>query len=520
MTPAAAEPRTEIHRSTEAPRPATLLIIERGNHIRMVPITGTMRVGQNLPGVEAEILLNSAITSKKHGVFFHAGDSFYYRDNGSLNGTFYNGTRIPAARSEPSRPVRLLDGDVLRIDRSTLNDPHPDAVEMVFSTRLRPDDQWYRGEFGNNTVVAVGRNIKNGISLPDFMVSRQHASFQKKDNQWYIVDHHSMNGIAVNKRAVIGAAPLSPFDVIRIGNTMMIFLGNSVIFNVAKEQLNPAAGHTKRIVMNVNIQEVRVPKSGGIGKVTLLRDINLDIDSGDFILILGGSGAGKTTFLRALLGVKDYETTGRILFDGLDLKENFSMLKHKLGIVEQFPTTRDNDTVYHTIHDQAISTLSGEYSRKEIQERVDKVMKQMMLESLRNHLLRNLSGGQRKRLEVAVQAIGDQEVFILDEPDSGMDYATRKDLMENLKSCTRSGGVVSVITHAPDDAAELFTKVIVLAKSQSDHVGHLAFYGSVQEALRFFGVSRLSEIVMEINYEGGKGRGDEFIQKFARERSM
>ncbi|MBQ4534369.1 MAG: ATP-binding cassette domain-containing protein, partial [Ruminococcus sp.] len=156
----------------------------------------------------------------------------------------------------------------------------------------------------------------------------------------------------------------------------------------------------------------------------------------------------------------------------------------------------------------------GDYSDDEIHQRVEDIIKRMMLTSLRNNLIKNLSGGQKKRVEVAIQAIGDQEIFILDEPDSGMDFASRVDLMENLKSCTESGGVVSVISHSPDDAAEMFTKVIVLAKSQSDEVGHLAFYGDVPNALKFFGVNKLSEIVMEINYEGGKGRADEFINKF------
>ncbi|MBQ3970114.1 MAG: ABC transporter ATP-binding protein, partial [Clostridia bacterium] len=266
--------------------------------------------------------------------------------------------------------------------------------------------------------------------------------------------------------------------------------------------------------MGVNIADVRA--SRGFSKKTLLNNINLDIESGDFVLILGGSGAGKTTFIRSIMGDNKpgVSVTGQVMFDNMDLYKNFKMLKHKIGFVPQFPTTRDNDTVYNTICDAAEIKLAGEYSKAEIKQRVDHIIEKMMLTKLTNSLLRELSGGQRKRLEVALQAIGDQKVFILDEPDSGMDVATRVDLMVNLKNCTDKGDVVMVISHAPDDAAHLFTKVIVLAKSPRDDVGRLAFYGDVQNAYSFFGVNTLGDIVKIINAEGGQGRVDEYIDKF------
>ena len=93
--------------------------------------------------------------------------------------------------------------------------------------------------------------------------------------------------------------------------------------------------------------------------------------------------------------------------------------------------------------------------------------------------------------------------------------------MEILKEIADNGKIVMVISHEPDDAIDtktreiLFTKVIVLAKSSSDNAGHLAFYGRPQDALEFFGVSRLQDIMIEINppHEGGKGRADYYIAK-------
>lgn len=497
------------------PKPASLLILERGKPVRVVDMSGNMRLGREDPETYSDITLQSSIVSRSHGDFTYIDGFYYYKDNGSLNGTYYNGRKLQNINDRGSRAIRLNDGDVLRIDRTDLRNPHSDAVEIIFSTSFSSDEIWQRFPLGNLTEVTIGRAETNSIRLSDFMASRQHAVMKRTfSGQWMIEDCKSRNGFAVNQEIVAGARQLLPFDVIRIANTTLIFTGDEVIYNSA--DASPAAAQpfvyaNRSVVMNVNIDSVAVP-----GKV-LLKDIHLDIEAGDFILILGGSGAGKTTFVRALLG--EHQANGSILFGGMDLYQNFRMLKHKIGLVPQFSTTRDYDTVYHTISDAAHAKLAGEYSNKEIKKRIEDVIQKMNLVPHKNTMINRLSGGQRKRVEVAIQAIGDQEIFILDEPDSGMDYASRTDLMDNLKNCTANGNIVTVITHSPDDAAHLFTKVIVLAKSQADEIGHLAYYGDVQNALSFFGVSSLRDIVVEINFEGsGKGRGDEFIQKFERTR--
>lgn len=496
------------------PKPATLLILERGKQVRIVSLSGSMNIGRESNDFMNDISLKSGIVSRNHGEFVYDDNAgiYYYRDNNSLNGTFYNGVKLEKLNERGSRAVKLNDGDILRIDCDNLVNPRSDAVVLVFSTKFAMGETWHRYSLYDKTRVNIGRNIENGISLTDFMASRNHAVLERYNNMWYISDSGSVNGLAVNRTTIQGQCPLNIFDVINIANTTLIYLGNEIIYNEVHLNVQKQDYSNRSVVMGVNINEVR------FGNKRLLDNINLDIETGDFILILGGSGAGKTTFIKAVMGSIKDNTDGQVLFENMDLYRNFNMLKHKIGFVPQFSTTRVNDTVYNTIMDAAYVKLAGEYSKKEIKQRVEDVIKRMMLTSLRNNLIKTLSGGQLKRLEVALQAIGDQKVFILDEPDSGMDYATRVDLMGNLKSCTETGDVVMVITHAPDDAAALFTKVIVLAKSQKDEVGRLAYYGDVQNAYSFFGVNKLSEIVLEINYEGGKGRADEFIEKYERTR--
>ena len=262
-------------------------------------------------------------------------------------------------------------------------------------------------------------------------------------------------------------------------------------------------------------------KTVNFGRKTLLRDVRFSADTGDFVLILGGSGAGKTTLVNAILG--DGKADGEVILDGLDLYKNFKTMKSQIGLVPQFINLRLNDKVRQTLMDIADIKLDGKYySKEDKNRRVDEVLNRVGVKGLENHLIRQLSGGQKKKVSVAAQLVGFQKVFICDEPDSGLDAASRVQQMEILKEIADNGKIVMVISHEPDDAVNsitneiLFTKVLVLAKSSSDNAGHLAFFGSPYEALEFFGVTRLQDIMKEINpdYEGGKGKADFYINKY------
>ena len=107
-------------------------------------------------------------------------------------------------------------------------------------------------------------------------------------------------------------------------------------------------------------------------------------------------------------------------------------------------------------------------------------------------------------------------MFILDEPDSGLDGVMAKDLFERLRKVADSGRIVIVITHSPDRVIDLFDDVIVLAKD-STRTGRLAYYGSVEDARKFFERDRMEDIVKRINQveEGGDGLADDYILKYA-----
>ena len=143
-------------------------------------------------------------------------------------------------------------------------------------------------------------------------------------------------------------------------------------------------------------------------------------------------------------------------------------------------------------------------------------MKIFGLLPMQGHLVEKLSGGQRKRLSIAMEYISNPSLFILDEPDSGLDGVMARELFEHLRQIADQGKIVIVITHTPDRVIDLFDDVIVLAKD-AKRTGRLAFFGPVEEARRFFAKERMEEIVKTINsrQEGGEGRADEFILRYA-----
>ncbi len=263
--------------------------------------------------------------------------------------------------------------------------------------------------------------------------------------------------------------------------------------------------------LSVNITQ-RTAKNHLKTKV-LLKDIHMNIEPGNMVLLLGGSGAGKTTFVNAITGYEKAEA--KILLDGDNVYERFDKMKYNIGFVPQQDLIRYNDTVYKTLSDAATLRLPSSLPRKERKARIDKVLDIFGLKPIKNNIVGKQSGGQKKRISIATEFISDPSLFILDEPDSGLDGILARDLMTRLHDISREGKIVIVITHTPDRVIDLFDKVIVLGKD-ANRTGRLVYYGAIDDARKFFGKDKMEDIVRMINKEdeGGEGKSDELIEKF------
>ncbi len=247
---------------------------------------------------------------------------------------------------------------------------------------------------------------------------------------------------------------------------------------------------------------------------TLLKDIHMVIPKGHMVLLLGGSGAGKTTFLNAVTGYEKADAS--ITINDINVYNNYEQVKYNLGFVPQQELMRANDTVLKTLEDAANIRLPADMSVKDKKQRVQDMLESFGLAMLQNTMVEKLSGGQKKRLSIAIEFISDPELFILDEPDSGLDGVVARGLFEKLRDIADQGKIVIVITHTPDRVIDLFDDVIVLAKD-STRTGRLAFYGPVNTAKRFFARGTMEAVLRTINQkeEGGEGRADEFVAMYA-----
>ena len=267
------------------------------------------------------------------------------------------------------------------------------------------------------------------------------------------------------------------------------------------------------LTVNLNKREVA---EGLFHKKQLLKDIHMNIKPGRLVMLLGGSGAGKTTYVNAINGYE--KADAKVMLNGRDVYKEYSKMQFECGFVPQSDLMRGKDTVQHTLMDYATLRLPSDFTLQDRKDRVEEALKLFGLGPVRNSMVSQLSGGQRKRLSIAMEFLSNPSLLILDEPDSGVDGVMAKELFKQMRKVADTGRIVIAITHTPDRVVDMFDDVIILAKD-SDRTGRLAFYGTVDECRKFFGKERMEDVVKTINRpeEGGDGRADEFIIKYAQE---
>ena len=396
--------------------------------------------------------------------------------------TFVGGKSLGKGVSTP-----LEDGTVIRMSNDRM-------LTAIFFTQFVSGRDWQiiNMDDGRHMVRIADSDSADGEAA---------ISLEYEDGHWTLQELRAHN-VLHNGEDVDENARIRIDDIIQIGDTKFVFEGSGLVYGYPTEQSG----------LSINIDERSAHHA--LKKVTLLKDINLQIEPGNMVLILGGSGAGKSTFVNAVTG---YEKARATIKEGeLDFYKDYGQVKHRIGFVPQENLMREEDTVGDTVSNAAEMRLPKNMPMEEKAKRVAAVLETFGLSGREKTLVSKLSGGQKKRLSICMEFVASPSLFILDEPDSGLDGIMATELMENLRLIACQGRIVMVITHAPDRVAHLFDKVIVLAKGTETKIGQLAFYGGIQEARDFFGVPTMEDVVRQINArnEGGAGRSDEFISKY------
>lgn len=514
--PAAAPPKPQPS-APPAPAPppgnsaSTAVFVELINaatgQLQRIPLTKELVTLGRDPSTDITLDASSAVVSRNHAEIRRQSGQLVLFDKGSFNGTLLNNQRIttPTPLYDNDRIQLGLGGPILRISAPGMPAPfgaslagqravdaaasapaaaapaggRPGMHTMVFTPGAKgaqappppPRDGAHqllmRLVFdGARTQFSVGRAADNDIHLDGLQISNHHARLVHSGGAVYVEDVGSTNGTYVSGRRISGRQQVGGDDIVQVGPFVLRLESDGAV--------GVYDTRSKTRIDAIDITKIVKNRSGG-GTIKLLDDVDITIQPNEFVGLLGPSGAGKSTLMDALNGMRP-ASSGHVLINNLDLYRHLDSLKQSIGYVPQDDIIHRELTVYRTLYYVARLRLSRDVSSAEIDQIVNEVMDVTGLAERRDVPVGQLSGGQRKRVSIAVELVTKPSVIFLDEPTSGLDPATEEKIMKLFRQIAESGRTVILTTHAMENV-RLFDKIVVMMR------GKLVFYGSPQEAL-------------------------------------
>ncbi|MBN1461920.1 MAG: FHA domain-containing protein, partial [Armatimonadetes bacterium] len=397
------------------------------------------------------------------------------RDLGSMNGTYLGASaeRVKEARIYHGQAVRLGRGGALRF---TVQADEPDECRATIrGDEPKPDHATPAGKVIHldRDILNIGRESDNDLMLDYPQVSRHHCRIVRRSDGTFIEDLGSMNGTFVNGHRVTQAR-LAKGDVINLGSFVLAFEHDRLCQSSYAGQVRLEACDIKKAVKDK----------------TIIQDISFVSCPSEFIGLIGPSGSGKTTLLNVITGY-DNTATGQVMFGGIDLYANYDALRGNVGYVPQDDIIHRELTVEQSLYYTAKLRLPEDTSEKELHRRVDKVISDLGLEDCRTVRIgdpekRGISGGQRKRVNLAQELITEPACLFLDEPLSGLDPAKAVEVTEVLSEAAKGGRNVILTTHNVESPEAFKALGLVLLL----HEGRLVYYGPAQEIFDYFGMGR------------------------------
>jgi len=456
---------------------------------------------------DCDVIFHSATAtvSRRHAELVFEGGDFVIKDNKSFNGTLLNGQRIstplplyhkdeiqlglggpvlvfnsperipPAGASlAGQRSVHAIEGAksaadlyktmVASFGQVSASTGHADEPQLIMTV-----------PFGNKNDLTIGRDESNDIRIDGLQISKHHARLRRSGTDVVIEDLHSTNGVFLNGTRV-SKQVIRPGDAAQVG---------AFVFRV--DQAGNVGVFDSRSKIRIDVVNISRQLRGRHGvRINLLDAISLSIEPNEFVGVLGPSGAGKSSLIEAMNGVRPAKN-GNVLINHLDVNRHFDSLKQSIGYVPQEDIIHRELSVHRTLYYVARLRLSRDVSGREIDQIVNEVMDVTGLAERRNVQVGKLSGGQRKRVSIAVELITKPSVIFLDEPTSGLDPATEDRIMRLFKQIADSGRTIVMTTHAMENV-KMFDKIAVLMR------GRLVFFGKPDDALKHLNAANFKEL--------------------------
>ncbi|MFF4040032.1 FHA domain-containing protein [Streptomyces sp. NPDC001816] len=422
----------------------------------------------------SDIVFDDARVSWHHAVLSCGHDGWTLRDEQSTNGTFADGLRIREWDVRPGSVIRFGNPD--DGPRAVPLGPRAPATDRP-SGISRPE---LTGTFRTPSsvrplpayTIRIGRSDGNDLVVDDLTVSRHHAELRALLGGGHeIVDLGSHNGTYLNGRPVT-RAPVGPGDIIGVGHVAYCLVGDELQEYVDRGEIS------------LDVQDLTVAVDRG-SKI-LLDHVSFPVGEKCLLAVVGPSGAGKSTLLHALTGQRPADH-GTVLYDGRDLYHDYAELRGRVGLVPQDDILHPQLTVRAALSYAAELRFPEDTARSERLARVDEVIRELGLEQRAEQPVHSLSGGQRKRVSVALELLTKPSLLFLDEPTSGLDPGMDRSVMHMLRSLADDGRTVIVVTHSVL-SLDVCDRLLVLAPG-----GRIAYYGMPDDALAFFGFEQWPE---------------------------
>ncbi|MFD3946126.1 FHA domain-containing protein [Streptomyces sp. NPDC058579] len=538
-----------------APAAPELVLEIHGDATVMSP-SRVYRIGRD---PTSDIVLDDDRTSWHHAVLRAVGDHWTLEDEGSTNGTYADSHRVAVREVGPGTVIRfghpgdgpraVLSGTATAPAALAPETPVPEAPLPQAPSPEAPDAPFVRepgpgtpvpppppmpgpepspvpppvpvpeppapapprtpprpssvshpaltGTFRQPTsvhplptrTVRIGRAPENDLIVDDLVVSRRHAELQAhQDGTYWIQDLGSHNGTFLNG-APVGKARVTPDDIVGIGHSAFCLIGGQLV------------EFTDTGEVSLDVQDLAVTVDHG--RKTLLEEVSFPVGQKCLLAVVGPSGAGKSTLLGALTGQRPADH-GTVLYDGRDLYRDYAELRQRIGLVPQDDILHLQLTVRRALAYAAELRFPEDTAAAERKARVDEVIRELGLVERAQQPIHSLSGGQRKRVSVALELLTKPSLLFLDEPTSGLDPGMDRSVMHMLRGLADDGRTVIVVTHSVL-SLDVCDRLLVLAPG-----GRVAYFGPPDDTLGFFGFDQWPEAFEAFETERGRDWAEQY----------
>jgi ABC-type multidrug transport system ATPase subunit/pSer/pThr/pTyr-binding forkhead associated (FHA) protein/ABC-type multidrug transport system permease subunit len=421
-----------------------------------------IRIGRN---PESQVHLDFPMISWEHARILFVNGQYILEDLNSRNGTAVNhiNNKITRVVIQPQDDIYFgsLKVPVARLlGERNVNIGTPVSAQVALKTET----------------VVLGRDPKCEQPLDDPLVSWHHAKITKSAGKVFIEDTSSLNGTFLDGVRLTGKVEVKTGAVVELGKFTFRMLEGG--------QLERREYHG-----NVSIEAAGISVNAPNG-TRLLDPISFTIYPSEMVALMGPAGAGKTTLLKARNGYTP-PASGNVLFNNADLYKSYDLFRLQMGYVPQDDIVHAQLTVREALY---FSTkLRTDLSDEEIDKRIDSILDQLGILDKKNTKIGSpeqkvLSGGQRKRVNIAMELITDTPVLFLDEPTSGLSSYDAEGVVDLLKRLAGEGKTIITTIHQPSvDVYKKFDNLIMISRDRGGACGALAYFGpAYPESIEFF----------------------------------